>query len=103
MSTTISSSTNLVPLGQAASVPTNSSIAATTEAEASSPFAGVSKSDQVLLTEALAALQQASSNEPPVNTARVQQLQQAIDSGTYKIQPRSIAEKMVDMERLLHP
>jgi flagellar biosynthesis anti-sigma factor FlgM len=100
MSTTISNS-NLVQVSQAASGANINSSAAPAEAQPAHSSAGTGATDQVFLTQSVAALQQTSYDQAPVNTDRVLQLQKAIDSGTYIVQPRAIAEKMVVLDAQL--
>jgi len=41
------------------------------------------------------------SNVPSVDQARIAEIRQAIASGTYQVNPQAIAEKMLEIERLL--
>jgi len=67
--------------------------AATSGASASS-----APDDSVKLTDSARALQQASSTGSPVDTARVDQIRQALANGTYKIDANAIAGKLTSME-----
>jgi len=49
----------------------------------------------------LAALEQSLRDSPAVNSAKVAQLQGAIEQGTYKIDPEHIATQLINMERAL--
>jgi negative regulator of flagellin synthesis FlgM len=49
----------------------------------------------------LASLEQSLRDSPAVNSAKVSQLQSAIEQGTYKIDPEHIATQLINMERAL--
>jgi negative regulator of flagellin synthesis FlgM len=49
----------------------------------------------------LASLEQALRNLPAVDSARVSQLQTAIEQGTYTVQPQHIADQLMQLEQSL--
>jgi negative regulator of flagellin synthesis FlgM len=49
----------------------------------------------------LAALEHAIQSMPAVNEARVAAIRQAIEQGTYQVEPERIADKLLQMEREL--
>jgi negative regulator of flagellin synthesis FlgM len=49
----------------------------------------------------LAAIGTMSGALPAVDQARVQEIQQSIANGTYQVDPQAVAQKMLDLERLL--
>lgn len=51
----------------------------------------------------LATISAAAAKLPTVDAARVAELQQAVQDGTYKVDARQIAEKIVEIEKLLSP
>jgi negative regulator of flagellin synthesis FlgM len=42
-----------------------------------------------------------SSEKPPVNTARIQEIKQAISEGRFKINPEAIADRLIESAREL--
>lgn len=38
-------------------------------------------------------------NQPPVNTARIQEIKQAISEGRFKINPEAIADRLIESTR----
>jgi len=51
----------------------------------------------------LTAITQAANAVPAIDQARIAELRQAINSGTYKADPLLIAQKIVELEALLGP
>jgi negative regulator of flagellin synthesis FlgM len=49
----------------------------------------------------LAAIGTMSGSLPAVDQARVQEIQQSIANGTYQVNPQTVAQKMLELERLL--
>jgi negative regulator of flagellin synthesis FlgM len=68
--------------------------------ESSSPT-GVDSADVNRAEALLAAITQAADAVPALDQARIAELQQAIASGTYKVDPMLIAQKIVELEALL--
>ena len=50
------------------------------------------------MAERLQNLEQQLADEPEIDQANVNRLRQAITSGEYRIDPDSVAEKMIDLE-----
>jgi len=50
----------------------------------------------------LASLEQAVNAAPAVNTAKVARIGQAVDDGTYRIDPEHVADKLMQMEQSLY-
>ncbi|GAB2564115.1 flagellar biosynthesis anti-sigma factor FlgM [Dyella jejuensis] len=96
MNTTISS--NGLPQIPLANSNTDTSTS-TSSATASGTTASVAvSSDSVKLTDSARALQQASSTDSPVDTAKVEQIRKSLSEGTYKVDPNAIANSLVSME-----
>lgn len=55
--------------------------------------------DAVSLSQLAGTLQ--SGEHPPVNTARIQEIKQAISEGRFKINPEAIADRLLDSAREL--
>jgi negative regulator of flagellin synthesis FlgM len=51
----------------------------------------------------LAALMQTLRSQPAVDEARVGQLRSAIEQGSYSVQPRLIADRLIQLEQALAP
>lgn len=78
--------------------------AAAAGADRSGPVESVQAGDSLRLTgeaTSLQALQRELSAAPAVDSARVEQVKQALESGTYRIDPAKIAERMLEMDNLL--
>jgi negative regulator of flagellin synthesis FlgM len=76
--------------------------ASTETASASAPGASAADLADIAQTEALLqSIVQAANDSPNVDQAKVAELQQAIGSGTYQVNPQAIAEKLVELENLL--
>lgn len=70
----------------------------------SAPVEGVQAGDSLRLTgeaTSLQALQRELATAPAVDSARVAEVRQALESGSYHIDPARIAERMLSMDRLL--
>lgn len=65
-------------------------------ASTSAPANSVNVSDQA---RQLAALEQAVQALPAVNEARVTEIRQQIENGTYKVAPERIADKLLQFEQ----
>lgn len=61
--------------------------------------ASVSTQEAVSLSPLAASIQ--SSERPPVNTARIQEIKDAISQGRFKINPEAIADRLIDTAREL--
>ena len=75
-------------------------------AATNAPGAAVASVDSADLSRAeavLTTISQASAAVPSSDRTRVAQLQQALNSGTYKANPQLIAEKIMEIEALLSP
>jgi negative regulator of flagellin synthesis FlgM len=95
MNTTISSN-GLPQLPLATNSTDSSASQASTNAPASS---SVSPSDDsVKLTDSARALQQASSTDSPVDSAKVEQIKKSLAAGTYQVDPNAIAASLTSME-----
>ena len=78
--------------------------AAAAGADRSGPVESAQAGDSLRLTgeaTSLQTLQRELAAAPAVDSARVEQVKQALESGSYKIDPARIAERMLDMDRLL--
>ena len=58
--------------------------------------------DSVKLTDSARALQQASSTDSPVDTARVEQIKKSLAAGTYQVDPNAIADRLVSMNNQIN-
>ena len=96
MNTTISSN-GLPQLPLANTSADNSANQASTTTTATSS-AAVIPNDSVKLTESAKALQQASSTDSPVDTAKVEQIKKSLAAGTYKVDANAIADRLTSME-----
>lgn len=70
----------------------------------SEPVESVRAGDSLRLTgeaTSLQALQRELAAAPAMDEARVAAIRQALESGTYKVNPAIVAERMLDMDRLL--
>jgi negative regulator of flagellin synthesis FlgM len=82
--------------GQAGAAPTIPA------ANAPPPIGGKADSVDIARAQALlAAIAAAAGSVPSVDQARVAELRQALQSGTYQVQPARVAEKLVEIEALL--
>ncbi|MCH2219174.1 MAG: flagellar biosynthesis anti-sigma factor FlgM [Dechloromonas sp.] len=54
--------------------------------------------DAVSLSQVAGSLN-AGANQPPVNTARIQEIKQAISEGRFKINPEAIADRLIESTR----
>jgi negative regulator of flagellin synthesis FlgM len=88
-----------------ASTATGATGAAPTPDSAAAPgAAAVPAADQADVGQTEALLQtilDAASNAPGIDQAKVSELQQAIASGAYQVNPQSIAQKIVELEAQL--
>ncbi|GLQ48861.1 flagellar biosynthesis anti-sigma factor FlgM [Dyella flava] len=96
MNTTISSN-GLPQLPLATNSTDSSASQASTTAQAGNS-AAPQANDSVNLTDSARALQQASSADSPVDTARVEQIQKQLAAGTYKVDPNAIAAGLTSLE-----
>ncbi|WP_433851575.1 flagellar biosynthesis anti-sigma factor FlgM [Stenotrophomonas nitritireducens] len=65
----------------------------------------VEAADSVRLTgeaTTLQALQRELSTAPAIDTARVQAVREALENGSYRIDPDAIARRMLDLDEQLH-
>ena len=100
MSQKIEGSTPLPPVHSTAQVGRT----AAPSADRSGPVEAVQAGDSLRLTgeaTGLQALQRELSAAPAIDSARVDQVRQALESGSYKIDPARIADRMLQMDRLL--
>lgn len=78
-------------------------VKATTTPTTNAPASPAGKSDDSVSLSSkahtLSRLETAMADLPDVNEAKVAALKQAVDSGTYEINPRSIAEKMLAQDQ----
>lgn len=70
-------------------------------AEPAGAAAPVDSADVTRAEALLATILQAGAAIPPVDEARVAELQQAISSGAYEANPQQIAQKIMEIEYLL--
>lgn len=85
-------------------VGTERKVSSTSDAAASPAQARVAASSPVRITEQarqLAALEQALSDVPVVNEARVDAIRQALAEGRYEVNPERIADKLLRTEQEL--
>src|SRR5579875_2071028 len=81
----------IAPAGQTSAAPASSR-----PAPAAADSADVARTETLLATIAAAA-----ESIPEVDQARIAELQRALLSGTYQIDPQHIAQKIVELEQLL--
>jgi negative regulator of flagellin synthesis FlgM len=77
-------------------------VADKSQGEGSAPAAGAQTKDQVTLTDSARSLQkieEAVAKTPVVNAAKVAAVKQAVSSGTYTVDPKRVADKMLKYER----
>ncbi len=89
---------------QLRSVAINTKVAAAGEAKAQAVAQAVASADSVRLTgEAtqLQAVQRELSAAPAIDPARVQAVREALENGSYKINPDAIASRMLDLDQQL--
>jgi negative regulator of flagellin synthesis FlgM len=82
-------------------LPTNSSDSSASQsstANASTTSSATQSSDSVQLTDSALALQQASSTDSPVDSARVEQIRKSLAAGTYQVDPNAIASRLTSLE-----
>jgi negative regulator of flagellin synthesis FlgM len=96
MNTTISS--NGLPQLPLPTANADSSASQASTTSSSSNAAAPQANDSVKLTDSARALQQASSTDSPVDTARVEQIKKSLAAGTYKVDPNAIADRLVSMD-----
>ncbi|RRN55385.1 flagellar biosynthesis anti-sigma factor FlgM [Pseudoxanthomonas sp. SGNA-20] len=73
-------------------------------ADRSEPVEATRAGDSLRLTgeaASLQALQRELAVTPAVDAARVAEVRQALESGSYRIDPAKIADRMLEMDRLL--
>ncbi len=73
-------------------------------ADRSEPVEAVRAGDSLRLTgeaAGLQVLQRELSTAPAVDASRVAEVRQALESGSYRIDPARIADRMLEMDRLL--
>jgi negative regulator of flagellin synthesis FlgM len=95
MNTTISS--NGLPQLPLPTTNADSSATNQTATTASSSAAASPTDDSIKLTDSARALQQASSTDSPVDTARVEQIKKSLAAGTYQVDPNAIADRLVSL------
>jgi negative regulator of flagellin synthesis FlgM len=96
MNTTISSN-GLPQLPLATNSTDSSANQASTTTSASSSTAPQAD-DSVKLTDSARALQQASSADSPVDSAKVEQIKKSLANGTYSVDPNTIASRLTSLE-----
>ena len=96
MNTTISSN-GLPQLPLATTTSENSAAQSATATPSASPSV-TPADDRVNLTDSARALQQASSANAPIDTHKVEQIKQQLATGTYKVNPHAIANRLVSLE-----
>jgi negative regulator of flagellin synthesis FlgM len=77
---------------------------ATTGSGSSAPEGSSSGTSDVHITDSasqLASLEQTLRSLPAVDSARVSQLQTAIEQGTYTVQPQLVADQLIQLEQSL--
>ena len=96
MNTTISS--NGLPQLPLATNSTDSSANQTSTTTSATSTTATQANDSVQLTDSARALQQASSTDSPVDTAKVEQIKQSLAAGTYKVDANAIANNLTSLE-----
>jgi negative regulator of flagellin synthesis FlgM len=96
MNTTISS--NGLPQLPLANTSTDNSANQAASSASSNTSAAPAPNDSVKLTDSARALQQASSTNSPVDTAKVEQIKQSLAAGTYKVDANAIANNLTSLE-----
>lgn len=71
--------------------------AVTTKPAPSQATATASAQEAVSLSQVAGSLQ--ANEKPPVNTARIQEIKQAISEGRFKINPEAIADRLIESAR----
>jgi negative regulator of flagellin synthesis FlgM len=96
MNTTISSNglPQLPVATNGADTNANQASATTSATNSAAPQA----TDSVKLTDSARALQQASSMDSPVDSARVEQIKKSLAAGTYQVDPNAIADRLTSLE-----
>jgi negative regulator of flagellin synthesis FlgM len=87
-----------------ASRPAEKASDATTGSSSSAPDGSSSGTSDVHITDSasqLASLEQTLRSLPAVDSARVSQLQTAIEQGTYTVQPQQVADQLIQLEQSL--
>lgn len=69
------------------------------KASAAQPAATATAQEAVSLSQLAGTLQ--AGEQPPVNTARIQEIKQAISEGRFKINPEAIADRLIESAREL--
>lgn len=90
------------PLAKPTGSGSNAVVADKSQGEASAAASTAQTADHVTLTNSARSLQkieEAVAKTPVVNAAKVAAVKQAINSGTYKIDPAQIAGKLLKYER----
>jgi negative regulator of flagellin synthesis FlgM len=96
MNTTISS--NGLPQLPLATNGTDSSASQASTTASTTNSAAPQTDDSVKLTDSARALQQASSADSPVDSARVEQIKKSLAAGTYQVDPNAIADRLTSLE-----
>lgn len=95
-------SSDPAPIG--AGRPANTVRDAATGSSASAPNSSTGSSGDVHITDSasqLASLEQTLRSMPAVDEARVMQARTAIEQGTYTVQPRQVADQLMQLEHSL--
>lgn len=83
-------------------------VSSASSTSAPSPVSGgsapvVDSADVARAEALLATISTTSAEIPEIDEARVNALQQAIESGTYQVNPQQIAQKIMELEAMLIP
>lgn len=63
------------------------------------PAAVATTPQEAVSLSSLAGTLQASESKPPVNSARIQEIKQAIAEGRFKVNPEAIADRLIETAR----
>jgi len=69
-----------------------------TQRQTATPAASTGSAQEAVSLSQLAGSLQ-SSEKPPVNTAKIQEIKQAISEGRFKINPEAIADRLIESAR----
>lgn len=96
-------SNNLRPDGQSSTVKGREDANGSVDRSQGSGNASASGNDSLTLTSAAQAMSSAAgaSENAPFDAARVAELREAISSGNYPVDNEQLADRMIDLERLL--
>lgn len=93
------------PSSKSGSKVAGNNAAETTRVDSSGGAPGVAATDEVELTSALQRLEELSASladQPIVDRAKVDSIKQGLANGTYQVNSEQIANKLIELEKLLN-